>query len=161
MDKVKYAFTYSGRINRIEFLLLGLIVPVILIFIGVIISSINTLADTIGVILLFAGLSMYISSTIKRSRDMKFNTSIGILLSLFISTVGIIVLLLTPSYIGDDKPKSGKSIIIIGILFVLLVLGILAAVSIPKLSQINEQVLQANKKMAEQKQLQEHTKNQN
>jgi len=128
IQKVKSVFSVHGEYNRLQYLLYGIVAPIL---IGAIIYFIPDLA----IILLIALYLMFIAM-IKRARDTKYNTTSLVVLC-FIPYVGLIaqLFLFFAPHGEKDTNSSSKLVTILVVVFVIVILGILAAVAIPKLKE--------------------------
>ena len=129
LSVLKKVLSYSGRLNRTEYIIYGIITPIFLLLLAVKLND-NSLIP----IFVLLTMSIVLSSAIKRARDTKYNTLSLTLLSC-ITFLAFPFLLFSPSHEGN---KSNSSIIGVVIL-IILILGILLAVAVPRLEQIRNQ----------------------
>jgi len=143
INKVKNVFSVHGEYNRLQYLLYGIIIPLL-------IGASAYFIPNLEIILLVA-LYLMILAMVKRARDTKYNTTSLVVLCLipYIGLIAQLFLFFAPH--GEkDSNGSSKSVTILVIVFVIIILGILAAVAIPKLQETR----QAAKIAQEQAQLQ-------
>ena len=128
INKVKSIFSVHGEYNRLQYLLYGIVIPIL---IGAMVYFIPDLA----IIVLIALYLMFIAM-IKRARDTKYNTTSLVVLCLipYIGLIAQLFLFFAPH--GEkDTNGSSKIVTILVMVFVIVILGILAAVAIPKLQE--------------------------
>lgn len=142
-EKVEDIFSYSGRIARIKYLAYGFILPWALIFVtywmsGRIegnqfnpnLSLANAIGDLIFLLSLPVALSLALSSLIRRARDTTFSTTLGVVSYFLLSYIGMFILAVAPSFEGESKPASSKIAKAIVAIYVIVIIGIVAAVTI-------------------------------
>lgn len=134
LEKIKNVFSVDGKYNRLQYLLYGIVIPVILVM-GLKIDFPSIVKIIIGLLALY----LMIIAAIKRARDTKYDTTTLVVLG-FIPYIGLIAqlfLLFAPH--GEKSSKgSNKLIIILIAVFAIVILGILAAVAIPKIQKTNQ-----------------------
>jgi len=133
-------FSYNGEFNRKEYLLFGFLIPIIIVvamsgFANLakpIIGESTSIISGIGLLVMF---SIVISSTLKRARATDYNTSVMMVIWILLTPIAMLYLIFSPNS-NNDKEKSSN--LFVPIIFVILILGILAAVAIPKLSETRQ-----------------------
>jgi len=152
MKSINEIVEKGSSIGRLEYFLYGVILPIIIILVVIPISE---LALAIGGI---AAACIYLYFSIKRARDTKYRTGVLIfwLFIPYIFVIPTLILLFAPH--GDKDPsKSSKVFIIAAGVLILIILGILAAVTIPKLNQTHANHETVSKHIHEMQQLQENS----
>jgi len=134
---IQKALSYSGRITRIEYLIYGLILPIVMFVVGSIMSQLGSMGNLINVLFFLMGLSMALSSIIKRARDTNQNTTLVVILFFIFMIIAILIGLFAPTR-TTEKQEGSAVVIIIVVVFIIVILGILAAVAIPKLAATQE-----------------------
>lgn len=127
-------FSFQGKIGRLDYLLYGLIIPIVLMGVGFWASLSLQLAPAVIIAIILA-IPIQIAATVKRARDRGDNPILIVILSLipYLGFITMLYLLLAPSTKNGNKSKIITYLLIaIAIIFIL---GILAAIAIPKLSQ--------------------------
>jgi len=131
-------FSYSGEINRLEYLLYGVIAPFGFVMLGAVISQLAEGLQMVGALFFLVAFSVALSSLVKRSRDANQNTILMVVLFFAFTIIPVVIALIAPTYTGEKKSSTRG--VVIGLLFVIIVLGILAAVAVPKFAAANAKV---------------------
>ncbi len=134
-------FSYSGRMTRLEYLLYGLVLPIIMLGLGASLSTLGDIGNIIGTLFFIMGISITISSIVKRARDTNQNTTLVVVLFFLFTIIAVLIALIAPSRTGEKKEGSVVAIIVI-VVFVIVILGILAAVAIPKFAAVQDKMQQ-------------------
>lgn len=142
-EKVEDIFSYSGRIGRAKYVTYGFIIPWTLLVVSALISGRiegnqfnpnlslgNAIGDLLFLLSLPVALSLALSSMIRRARDTTFSTSLGVASYFLLSYLGMFLLAIAPSYKGESKPDSSKMGKAIAAIYVIIIIGIVAAVTI-------------------------------
>lgn len=121
MEKLEDLFTYHGRIGRLKYFINGIVIPLALIFTAIIVNILlsdkefdpnldfnSVIGGLLIMVSFFAAASMLLSSTIRRARDTTFSTTLGVVSFFLLQYIGILILLIAPSYEGESKPESSK-----------------------------------------------------
>lgn len=128
-------FSFKGRIGRVQYLLSG-----VLLTFGLIAVTWYLAIKTETIAIIFIGLlgALYIglAALTKRARDINENVVLIIIITLipYLGLIAYLYLLLAPSKKGELRSNSVLRSILV-VVFIFILLGILAAVAIPKLSQ--------------------------
>ena len=132
LEKIKSIFSVHGEYNRLQYLLYGIVIPLLIsVLIGVSAYFIPNL-----VIILIIALYLMFIAMIKRARDTKYNTTLLIVLGLmpYVGLIAQLFLFFAPH--GEkDTNSSSKLVTILVVVFIIVILGILTAVAIPKLQE--------------------------
>lgn len=141
MKKIVEILSFKGVFGRLEYLIYGLILPIILIVLtGIISKQLNEYIVFIGFVI---ALYFFIIATVKRARDTKYNTVGLIILNLipYIGIIGQLILFFSPH--GEkDSTKSRLTTIIISVFLGIVALGFISALVIPKLSKYSQEFKQ-------------------
>ena len=136
-------FSYKGEFTRKEYLLFGLLVPIVGLFLVVLGTQLinpeeGTLFKSILGFLIFIPITVLLSSAIKRARDT--SASVVLIMILFFTiTPAAIIYLIFASQKGDNTNKGSKKFgMIIGVVFLVGVLGSLAIVTVSKLAETKQ-----------------------
>ncbi len=144
-EKIKSLFTTNGEIGRLDYLIYGLIIPIVILFTGFFILELGmgTIGGILGGILILSSIVIFIFSAVKRARNTKYNTTTTMIL-FFIPYIGFIIqLLLLFAPAGEKSSSSNSKTTIILIIIIVLLLGILAAVAIPKMEKTRQDAIEA------------------
>jgi len=141
-------FSFKGTFNRKEYLLYGIVLPlVVIVFAGMVASLLHGANETVmGIIfLIILLLNIYIplAATVKRARDTSSSVALIMFLWVFLTPIAVIYLLFAPGQErgenGESKSKGSLGLIVVIIFAGIVVMGILAAVAIPKLAKVAHQ----------------------
>ena len=135
------AFSYKGRINRLEYLAYGLIAPLLVLVAGALLNNLRGVGEALSIALFLVAISMSISSIIKRARDTNQNTSVIVILFFLLPIIALPIALFAPSRTDEKRDGSIGTMIVVG--FIVVIFGILAAVTLPKLAQKQEAPIHA------------------
>jgi K+-sensing histidine kinase KdpD len=129
IGKLKSIFSVYGVYNRLQYLLYGIVIPMV-------IGLVAYFVPTSSAVMVIIALYLMIIAIVKRARDTRYNTTTLTVLC-FIPYVGLIAqLFLFFAPHGDKNINgSGKLVTILVVVFVIVILGILTAVAIPKLQK--------------------------
>jgi len=141
-------FSFKGEFNRKEYLIYGVLLPIIL-FVLVAISTRamhvdKEVSSTLASITLLLVAYIGFVAVIKRARATATNTWVVILLWFILTPVAMLYLVFAPS-VQDTEQKGSSSLgtfLVIG--FVVVIIGILAAVTIPKLAKAKQEAAMQN-----------------
>ncbi len=131
-------FSYNGKFGRTEYLIFGLIVPFVFLFVGLFLPSMVIketgvgMVGIIGIIIAILSLPIYVAATVKRAKDRNESPVLMVIASI-IPYIGVIVMLYLLLAPGKKEGEPSKALnIIIGIFIAIILLGILLAIVIPK-----------------------------
>ncbi len=141
----KKMFSPRGELDRIEYLIYGVIVPFLLLIIGGIAAgALHKSAPETGValyiVMLFLSLYVAFIAAVKRANQTNSSAYLIMFLWIFLTPVAVIYLLFAPA-----KPKSeGESnkkgvnavVILVAIFGMIVLLGIVSALVLPKLASV-------------------------
>lgn len=130
-------FSFSGVMNRQEYLIYGIIIPIILIGLGVYLNIVLE-AKFVLIIVLLGGL-IQLSSTVKRARDRNENIAVLIIALFAFSPIVILYLLFAPSK-ELEEGKNKKSRVLLYIFFGLLLIVIIGLILPKIMTDSNEDV---------------------
>ncbi len=156
-------FSPRGELNRIEYLIYGFIVPIIIFAIGIVTYSQvgNDIAKTFSVICVVIAAYVILNATIKRANNTASSTFLILVIWFLLTPIAILYLLFAPAKAVDSSGEQKKQLGIMGVIviifFGIVVLGIVSAVVLPKLvksrdSQKTEQHTQNTPATISQKQ---------
>lgn len=147
----KKMFSPSGELGRLEYLFYGIVAPVLLIVIGIAVGvalheSVPEIGTAIYIFMIFLSLYVAFVTAVKRANQTGSSVFLIMFLWIFLTPVAVIYLLFAPA-----KPKSeGESekkgvhpvVIIVAIFGMIILLGIVSAVVLPKLAGVKEEANQ-------------------
>jgi len=114
-------FSFRGIINRQEYLIYGVVIPLIIIGVGFYYLYLNIIDIRIFQIFILLGVIIQLATTVKRARDRDENIVVLIIALLLFSPIVILYLLFAPSK-GLEERKNQKSR---GLFYILLGLSLL------------------------------------
>lgn len=130
-------FSPKGELNRIEYLIYGLIVSNTIFAISIIIHGqiANNIAKTFSVICVVITVYVALNTAIKRANNTALNTLLILVMLFFLTPIAILYLLFTPAKAVDSSNKQKKQLGIIGVIGIIFIsiLGIVSSVVNPKL----------------------------
>jgi len=135
MNAILNIVSPKGKYNRKEYAIYGMLIPL-----GLLALALINIHPILTGTLLLLSIVVLVFSSVKRARDTKYNTVTMIVLFFlpYVSLVVLLVLLFAPH--GEKvSSKSSKVLMIVVIGFVVVILGILAAVAIPKLAAVQQE----------------------
>ena len=137
-------FSPRGELNRIEYLIYGFIVPIIIFAIGMVTYSQvgNDIAKTFSVICVVIAAYVILNATIKRANNTASSTFLILVIWFLLTPIAILYLLFAPAKAVDSSGEQKKQLGIMGVIaiifFGIVVLGIVSAVVIPKLAKSHD-----------------------
>ena len=141
-------FSFKGEFNRKEYLIYGILLPIVIFALAAATSSAmhidQELSATLGLVAIL--LIVYISfvAVIKRARATATSTWLVVLLWFVLTPVAILYLVFAPSVQDKTQQKGSRLVSLLVIGFVVIVLGVLAAVTIPKLAKSKQETSTQN-----------------
>ena len=141
----KKMFSPSGELGRLEYLFYGIIAPILLIVIGVVaLGALHENAPKVGmaIYLIMFLLSLYVAfvAAVKRANQTGSSVYLIMFLWIFLTPIAVIYLLFAPakpnSEGGSEKKSVHPVVIIVAILGIIILLGIVSAVVLPKLAGV-------------------------
>ncbi len=137
-------FSPRGELNRIEYLIYGFIVPIIIFAIGLVTYSQigNDIAKTFSVICVVIAAYVILNATIKRANNTASSTFLILVIWFLLTPIAILYLLFAPAKAVDSSGEQKKQLGIMGVIAIIfvgiVVLGIVSAVVIPKLAKSHD-----------------------
>ena len=144
MSILQKIFSPKGELNRIEYLIYGFIVPIIIFAIGIIIYGqvANDIAKTFSLICIVIAAYVVLNATIKRANNTASSTFLILVIWFLLTPIAILYLLFAPAKAVDSSGEQKKQLGIMGVIaiifFGIVVLGIISAVVIPKLAKSHD-----------------------
>ncbi|CAA6823894.1 MAG: Unknown protein [uncultured Sulfurovum sp.] len=131
-------FSFRGVMNRTEYLIYGIVFPIILISLGIYLASSMPEGKTF-LIFVFLGAIAQLATTVKRARDRNENIAVLIIALFAFSPIVILYLLFAPSK-ELEEGKNKKSRVLLYVLLGLSLITIIGLVLAKLMSNSNENV---------------------
>jgi uncharacterized membrane protein YhaH (DUF805 family) len=134
-------FSFKGTLNRKEYLIYGLIIPILILIVSVIITK-ETKVSVLEVTLLLS-FYMMIVATVKRARETASSVTLVMILWIAFTPLIVLYLLFAPAQTSDNDRKNSLGRIIAIVIAVIILFGVLVALALPKLAKTRDAALQA------------------
>lgn len=129
-DILDNLFSFKGVLNRQEYFLYGIVIPLILVGVGFYLAT-TVPEGKIFLILVVLGAIAQLATTVKRARDRNENIVVLIIALLFFSPIVILYLLFAPSKELEER-QNKKSRVLLYIFLIMSILVIIGLV-LPKI----------------------------
>ena len=135
MSVLSKMFSLRGELNRIDYLIYGLIVPIVIFVAGMLLVK-TIFPDKSGafavIILGFIVAYIMLNATVKRANNTASSTFLVMVLWFVLTPIVILYLLFAPEKVVDNSGEAKKQMSIVGIIAIIflavIVLGIVSAV---------------------------------
>jgi uncharacterized membrane protein YhaH (DUF805 family) len=128
-------FSLRGELNRIDYLIYGLIVPIAIFIAGMfLVKSVSPDKSGAYVVMALGLISVYImlNATVKRANNTASSTLVVMILWFVLTPIAVLYLLFAPEKVTDNSGEAKKQMSLIGVIAVIflavIALGIVSAV---------------------------------
>ncbi len=136
MSIISKMFSPKGELNRKEYLIYGLIVPLVIFILGVTIDKgiANEMSKTFGLISFLLAIYVGFVAALKRARETASSTFLTMILWLIVTPLVILYLLIAAPKTGEKQSVNVARVVVL-LFAVIIVLGVAGAFVIPKLAK--------------------------
>jgi len=135
MSVLSKMFSLRGELNRKDYLIYGLIVPIVIFIAGMfLVKSVSPDKSGAYVVIILGFITAYImlSATVKRANNTASSTLLVMILWFVLTPIAILYLLFAPEKVVDNSGEAKKQMGIVGVIAVIflavIALGIVSAV---------------------------------